>query len=120
MAGGDPAPVPPDVHQHVHEDVQEVQQADPLLSSFRDRSVSEIETSFSEHFIPAVEEEGAEADGGYSSNSCNGGEDHPEGSQDDYDPFNEDGLEDINGQPETEYERNMFDEPGEKNGSTDE
>ena len=66
------------------------------------------------------EEEGAEADGGYSSNSCNGGEDHPEGSQDDYDPFNEDGLEDINGQPETEYERNMFDEPREKNGSTDE
>ena len=60
MAGGDPAPVPPDVHQHVHEDVQDVQQTDPLLSSFRDRSVSEIETSFSEHFIPAVEEEGAE------------------------------------------------------------
>ena len=40
-------------------------------------------------------EEGAKADGGYSSNSCNGGEDHPEGegSQDDYDPFNEDALE---------------------------
>ena len=65
------------------------------------------------------EEEGAEADGGYSSNSCNGGEDHPEGeegSQDDYDPFNEDGLEQTNG--DTECERDIFD--SQRNGSTDE
>merc|ERR1711974_215047 len=63
------------------------------------------------------------ADGGHGSNSCNGGEDHPEGegSQDDYDPFNEDGLGDTTGETETEFERNMFDQPGQsqRNGSTD-
>ena len=65
------------------------------------------------------EEEGAEADGGYSSNSCNGGEDHPEGeegSQDDYDPFNEDGLEQTNGH--TECEVDIFD--SQRNGLTEE
>ena len=72
------------------------------------------------------EEDGAEADGGYSSNSCNGGEDHHEGSQDDYDPFNEDGLEQTNGlegHTETEYESNLFHEPGmdtsQRNGPTE-
>merc|ERR1719445_540593 len=58
-------------------------------------------------------EDGVEADGGYSSNSCNGGEDVPDGSQDDYDPFEEDGLEQANHllHTEGEAEGNIFDEP---------
>ena len=62
MAGGDPAPVPLEVSQDLHHDVDGGDGGLPpdqtfSSASFRDRSVSEIETSFSEHFIPTMEEE---------------------------------------------------------------
>ena len=70
MAGGDPAHVPPDVPQHLRDDGNQVEP--PLSSaSFRDRSVSEIETSFSEHFVPALEDDG-EAGGLSLSSGCSG------------------------------------------------
>ena len=68
MAGGDPAPVPLEVSQDLHHDVDGGDGGLPpdqtfSSASFRDRSVSEIETSFSEHFIATMEEEGEEVDG---------------------------------------------------------
>ena len=68
MAGGDPAPVALEVGQDLHHDVGGGDGGLPTdqtfsSASFRDRSVSEIETSFSEHFIPTMEEEGEEGDG---------------------------------------------------------
>ena len=62
MAGGDPAPVPLEVSQDLHHDVDGGDGGLPpdqtfSSASFRDRSVSEIETSFSEHFIATMEEE---------------------------------------------------------------
>ena len=71
MAGGDPAPVPLDVSQDLHHDGEGIgggggdlpQDQTFSSASFRDRSVSEIETSFSEHFIPTMEEEEVEGEG---------------------------------------------------------
>ena len=68
MAGGDPAPVPLEVSQDLHHDVDGGDGGLPpdqtfSSASFRDRSVSEIETSFSEHFVPAMEEEEGEGEG---------------------------------------------------------
>ena len=45
MAGGDPTPE------------EDADNRDNLCSSYQDRSVSEIETSFSEHFVPTLEDE---------------------------------------------------------------
>ena len=57
MAGADPAP--DDDHEDGAEaDSPQLEDACPpeLLVSFRDRSVTEIETSFSEHFVPCGED----------------------------------------------------------------
>ena len=52
MAGGNPA-------QDEDESCLETgpYQSQSMAGSFNDRSVTEIETSFSEHFIPAIEDE---------------------------------------------------------------
>ena len=52
MAGGNPA-------QDEEESCLETgpYQSQSMAGSFNDRSVTEIETSFSEHFIPAIEDE---------------------------------------------------------------
>ena len=52
MAGGDPAAV-----ITTQDDLEDGVEADHLHGSYQDRSVTEIETSFSEHFVPTLEDE---------------------------------------------------------------
>ena len=51
MAGGDPASASPQDDHHLES------HQSSMVGSYRDRSVTEIETSFSEHFIATVDDE---------------------------------------------------------------
>lgn len=51
MAGGDPALLT------TQDELEDGVEADQLHGSYQDRSVTEIETSFSEHFVPTLEDD---------------------------------------------------------------
>ena len=55
MAGGGPA-VPTQLDDDNQDDLEAEYHHRSMAGSYQDRSVTEIETSFSEHFIPTVED----------------------------------------------------------------